>query len=407
MLERGLAGEKEAHMSLQDSSPAPVVQVTDAINGTIRTLLCTHPPKYELFGYILTSEHPEYAQEDGYSNTIELYDAVPKFVPSTRRMGVLRENGIYLQNLRRQFQHGTGKHKRWYSVEITPARLRDKHGHVMEYYPNQRVELVEEALRKTACDQLSAVYLDGFAGVRFTLYQLRKELKSRGHTINYPDLIDALKIGHSAGMTLTFDDGSEINAPIFPVLALTKRREWEQHGRNTRCFVQFHPLVTRSIDAITYRQFHYATFMKLKKPLSRWLFKRLSHVYRQASMNDGYRIAHSTIVRDSGCVNASRIRDQISDVCEALDELSGIDIAARRKARKQGIPYDRPGHAEVWVVMNYIQDQQTTQRGKIEEVIYHIQPSPVFTGLQVAANKRDTLILEQAQQQGLLPFGKM
>jgi hypothetical protein len=112
-------------------------------------------------------------------------------------------------------------------------------------------------------------------------------------------------------------------------------------------------------------------------------------------------------VRDSGCVNASRIRDQISDVCETLDELSGIDIAARRKARKQGMPYDRPGHAEVWVVMNYMQDQQTTQRGKIEEVIYHIQPSPVFTGLQVAANKRDTLILEQAQQQGLLPFGKM
>jgi hypothetical protein len=169
VLERGLTGEKEAHMLLQDSSAAPVVQVMDAMNGTVRTLLCTHPPEYELFGNILSSEHPEYAQEDGYSNTIELYDAVPKFVPSTRRMGVLRENGIYLQNLRRQFQHGTGKHKRWYSVEITPARLRDKHSHVMEYYPNQRVELVEEALRKIACDQLSAVYLDGF---RSTVYAL-------------------------------------------------------------------------------------------------------------------------------------------------------------------------------------------------------------------------------------------
>jgi hypothetical protein len=135
--------------------------------------------------------------------------------------------------------------------------------------------------------------------VRFTLYQLRQELASRGHSINYSDLIDILRIGRNAGMLLTCEDGSEIDAPIFPVLALAKRKEWEKHGRNTRCFVQFHPLVTSSIDAMTYRQYHYTTFMRLKKTLSRWLFKRLSHIYRQASISDTYHISHSTLVRDS------------------------------------------------------------------------------------------------------------
>jgi hypothetical protein len=187
-------------MSLQDSSHPSVAHVTDAMNGTALVLECTHPPEYDLFGNIIPSDYSDYTNEDGYSNTIELYDAIPKHVSSTRRMGVLRENGIYLKTLRREFQYGTEKHKRWYKVEITPARLSDTQGNEKEYYPNQRVELVEEALRKLACDQLSAVYLDGFAGVRFTLYQLRKELASRGHTMNYPALIEALKIGHSAGM---------------------------------------------------------------------------------------------------------------------------------------------------------------------------------------------------------------
>ncbi len=389
-------------MSRQDSSPVSVAHVTNAMNGKTLTLECTHPPEYDLFGNLLPSNYSHMAEKDGYSNTIELYDAIPKYVPSTRRMGMLRENGVYLKTLRRKFQYGRKEHKRWYKVEITPARLSDKHGNEKEYYPNQRVELAEEALRRVSCDQLSAVYLDGFAGVRFTLYQLRKELASRGHTINYPDLIEDLKIGHNAGMILTFDDGSEINAPIFPVLGLTKRHQWEEHGRHTRCFVQFHPLVTRSIDEITYRQFHYATGMQLKKPLSRWLFKRLSHVYRQASTRNSYHISHSTIIRDSGLVNATRMDDQIRDVSETLDELSGVNLAERRKARKQGIPYKRPANRELWMVTNYKLEPTIGPRGKIEEVVYTIHPSPHFTSLQVAANKRDALIYEQAQKQGIL-----
>lgn len=387
-------------MSL-NPTPASVAHVTDAMNGSPLTLHCTHPAQYDLFGHVVASDNPQYAQEDGYSNTIELYDAIPKYVPSTSRMGVLRENGIYLKTLRRKFQHGN----RSYGVEITPARISDKDGSEMEYYPSQRVELVEEALRKIACDKLSSVYLDGFAGVRFTLYELRKELSSCGHTMNYHQLVKALKIGRGAGILLTFDDGSLIEDSIFSKLVITKRHEWEEHGRNSRCFVQFHPLVTQSINAITYRQFHYATFMKLKKPLSRWLFKRLSHVYRQASYKEPYHIAHSTIVRDSGCVHARRTRDQISDVCEALDELSGISISARRTARKEGKTYERPSETEVWIVTDYRQEQQRTPRGKIEEVIYNIIPSPIFTGLQVAANKRDALIQVQAQDHGLLPLG--
>jgi hypothetical protein len=89
-------------------------------------------------------------------------------------------------------------------------------------------------------------------------------------------------------------------------------------------------------------------------------------------------------------------------VCEALDELSGIDINARRKARKQGLPYQRPGHSDTWIISDYKATPQTTRRGKIEDVLYHIQPSPDFVSLQVAASQRDTVIRHKAQAQGFL-----
>src|SRR5439155_7157434 len=41
---------------------------------------------------------------------------------------------------------------------------------------------------------MNGVYLDNQAGVQFTLYELKQELKSRGHDINLPSLVDALRI---------------------------------------------------------------------------------------------------------------------------------------------------------------------------------------------------------------------
>jgi len=52
-----------------------------------------------------------------------------------------------------------------YKVTIRPARLTGRDGMDKEYYPGPREELVEEALRKLACDRLNGVYLDDQAGV--------------------------------------------------------------------------------------------------------------------------------------------------------------------------------------------------------------------------------------------------
>jgi hypothetical protein len=97
----------------------------------------------------------------------------------------------------------------------------------MEYYPSPREELVEEALRKIACDQVKGVYLDDGAGVQFTLYELKKELKERGHDIDKADLVEALKICNLTNISIQTADGKALmQSAIFPTLLIASREDW-------------------------------------------------------------------------------------------------------------------------------------------------------------------------------------
>jgi hypothetical protein len=70
------------------------------LDGNEKVLEKTHPYQLELFQYLLPDE-------DRYSNTLELYDATPRFFPSPKKMASLRENGRFLDTLRRPFWGGS------------------------------------------------------------------------------------------------------------------------------------------------------------------------------------------------------------------------------------------------------------------------------------------------------------
>src|SRR5271156_4943197 len=79
---------------------------------------------------------------------------------------------------------------------LSPARVQDLDGVTREYYASANEELVEDALRKIATEQQSG-YFDKpnyRSGVVFTLYALREELKKRGHTRSYQQIVLALNI---------------------------------------------------------------------------------------------------------------------------------------------------------------------------------------------------------------------
>ena len=91
----------------------------DVGTGRVVTLTKTQPAQLSLFGEFLPAE-----SRDSYSNTIELYDAIPKYFSSKKTMAELRRDGIFLKSLKRRFRH----RDQYYELVIKPARLIDKDG---------------------------------------------------------------------------------------------------------------------------------------------------------------------------------------------------------------------------------------------------------------------------------------
>ena len=80
------------------------------IEGKVVTLYREQPRQMSLFQTFIP-------RDEKYSNTIELYDAVPKYFP-VKILSEIRISGVYLPVVTREFQH-RGKS---YQVEIRPAR---------------------------------------------------------------------------------------------------------------------------------------------------------------------------------------------------------------------------------------------------------------------------------------------
>ena len=254
--------------------------------------------------------------EKQYSNTIELYDAIPKYfwgrVSSQERIG-----GRFLNILKREFEF----RNRAFTVKISPARMIDKRGIEKDYYPGKREELIEDALRKMACDG-KGLFLDDQAAVIFSLNQLQKELKVMGHTYSISQIKDAIFICQKTNIMLESADGeTTVSFQIFETIGLRTWNDWKQTGKKTKCFVRFNTLVTKSIKNGTFRQLNYRECMTYKKNLSRWLHKRMSHLFRQASWKEPYSIMLTTIIRDSGMKRYEQLKDNLSEVRKVCNEM--------------------------------------------------------------------------------------
>lgn len=298
-------------------------------------------------------------QEQGLSNTIELYDFIPKYHWGK----VERIGGEFLRALEREFECRGQKYK----VKIRPASIEDKDGTELYYYPSKREELVEDALRKFIAEG-QGVFLDDAAGVTFSLYQLQEELKRNGHSYNKQEIKDALLICARTNITVTSEDGSAVLVSnLFETVGLQTRESWKGTGQKTRAFVRFNALVSKSIQSRTFRQINYEKVMSYKTVIARQLHKRMSHHYIQASISNPYHILLSTIIRDLGLTLYDRLRDNLRDVQIALDEMKLKDVLLSYKVEK--------------VLEN-------SKRNKLLDAKFILIPNPTFAGEVTRANKR-------------------
>lgn len=330
-----------------------------------------HAPEYgafrgiqlSLFQNFLCNTEEERAR---LSNTIDLWDGVPKYFVSRKDMNNSRMDG-FLPTIERDFVF----RRRAFRVRIRPARLADEDGRDKEFYPSAREELVEDVLRKIAVEQNYGFYDDTppnqQSGVVFSLHMLRRELSSRGHSLSYQEVIESLDIlaGCHIGI-IAADGGGDYQAPILSGLLRVSRREYREDPK-ARWVAFFNPLVTQSIGALSYRQFDYQRMMSHRSQLARWLHKRLAHNYSNASLTDHYTISFSAIRRDSGLLEYKRLRDAVRKLDEAFEELK-----------------------ERHVLMSFTRKENRGARNAIVEVKYSLVPHPEFIGGVRAANKRRT-----------------
>ena len=269
-------------------------------------------------------------ERERLSNTIELWDVVPKYHINRRRQAKLRENG-FLPTAEKNFVY-RGKEL---TVKIRPARItvdnKDK-----EFYPAAREELVEDALRKMAGQPGYGYLDDNRSGVKFTLHQLRNELKKTGHTMSYYQLTESLDILSSTTIEIAPLHGKAIHKthPLNSIIGVSQ--DDLKNDPASKWYVDFSAPVTEGMRFLKYRQYDYTVNMKLKKPLSRYIHKRMCLNYIQASMLDPYSISMQGLASNTGFLESARAYDNCRKIEESLKELidsNVISFVERKEVR--------------------------------------------------------------------------
>jgi hypothetical protein len=305
------------------------------------------------------------AERDRMSNTIDIWDSIPRYSVSRQEMNKRRDSNGNLPLLNISFEYRGQP----YTAEIQPALLKEG-DKTVAYYPSASEELVEDALRKLATHQNRGFFEKPTfrSGVAFSLYELRAELTARGHTRSFQEIVQSLTILRKSHIELWVGEGrgeSFIAANYLPALAaVSKKKLLDDPG--ARWVAQFHPLITQCIDQLTYRQFNYAMMMALPSQLARWIHRQLSIKFTFAGLAaNPFEIRYSTIKRDSCLLNCAREIDNRRCVDDALADL--VQVKALQEVTKEPV---------------------RANRGKIVDVIYQLKPTKEFVKEMKAANKR-------------------
>lgn len=290
----------------------------------------SHPQQLELFSFPNLFEK----KKDIYSGTVDLYDIVPKYFHGDIEK-VRTKDGL-LKSLERNFVYK----KQEMILRIAPAQIITKGGE-KAFYPSQREEIIEDVLRKFATDSKKNEFLDDKLSVRFTLYELWKELKKIKHSYKYNEIKESLEI--LSGTKLEIKDKNNkvtFSSSMFESFGMInennifKEEENEEYSKKIIYFVRFNSLVSDSIKNKTWRLINYQDCMSYKKVISRWLHKRISHMFLVGDVYIPYNILLSTIIRDSGMTLYKTISENIRQIETCIEEMVKIGSINKYEVEK-------------------------------------------------------------------------
>ena len=264
-------------------------------------------------------------QDESYTQSIEIYDALPKHVSNQVEFENIGDNTILTRQC--TIRNET------YTVKIRPAiieRLDKQTGQIKTIlrYPSEREEMVEAVLRKLAVNgQIQLIQSNTIgAGVVFTLYQLQKELKRTGHSYNLNEIKESIMVLAQSNLDIQNESGTiSLRSAFFPTQQLVDLKTIKANS-DARCICQFHPLITRSILELDFRHVNYQRMMTIRSQLARHMFKRMSHYWIQASAENPYTFGLLNCLQQSPRGLSPRMSENIRAMKNAIQELIDKDV---------------------------------------------------------------------------------
>ena len=244
-----------------------------------------------------------------YSQSIELYDFMPRFV--WERQGNMRKayNGL-LPGMVREFEC----RKVPFELTLTPATITRKN-ESKSYYPGATEDIVETILRKLYLDNDPKLF-DGKCGMTFTINQIRLELERQNHSRSHYEVIQALLILKGTQISI-LNKNTGVEMVFNPLETLVYKRSG---SGNEPCYLIFSSIVTDALNAMYFRRYNYKQVMQYRKNFARLLHRRMSHHFIQASEKIPYEVRLSTLLRDFG-LNYERLTYALRDFKEAIAEM--------------------------------------------------------------------------------------
>jgi hypothetical protein len=303
-----------------------------------------------------------------HNRVFDIYDALPRFVLSWKREADAKgAKGITFSNVRIGDQT--------VAVTLTPAIVHDPHQSTPPtregaprrlsgklIFPGPREEIIEFALRRMAAVQYADMSRrkdkdTEHVTVTFRLSDLRGQLAEDGHQFKSSEIAEALEVLAKSQIQLSGDVPDDLAKghrwtathpySMLADMRVVKPKEGETpEGDRTSYFVSLHPLAAAAILQGRFFDHNHRRTMQLRKPLARWLIKRMSLKYRQAARGgvvkkEGYNLSLSRIVAESGILPDKRLRDTVLRIREAIQELSSSGWLSRWKGFDEVTTFDK------------------------------------------------------------------
>lgn len=320
--------------------------------------------QFDLFTSFLSNNNGE-----GVSNTVELWESIPKYFFTPAQVSKLRTKDGHADPAKWTYRFKDIN----FDVKIQPALIEEKDGKYLAYFPGITEEIVEEALKKIFTYQNHGMHdpVNHESWVKFSLSMIHKELKLMGKSRSRQQIKHALDVMSSCIITL-YQEGKEVwKGAILQDLTTVNRKEYLENT-DAKHVARLPLFISSGIDRLDYRQFNYSRLMNCDEQLSRWIYKQMIHKFIQASMLNTYHFLLSTIARDSGLLQQGTYSKQRQKIISALKELQ-----------------------ENGVILDFEEEQKKDGR-KVIDVKFTLKPGQSFIQEQKAANKRKKLAFEQA-----------